>query len=402
MSLFLSHPLILLAFIVAGFSTAVWYNVRMRSVDNGPTIASERANITPAYLARNLPALLAARAATNVRLMHVFGFARSAFVTDDSAVHRQFVTCAKTLLAPRWTELRCVARSAVARYAPGSAAPFAEYVQAVTLATILTFSFGTSPQAMAYDDLVRVANDITDLAKCSHGTLASWIQSREADVLVVPRDHPDWTIELDENPLEFVVPSFETLWRVVAVAYALLAINKDNCASAFVPLMKAEQVDKEIFDGVTNTPAGDVRPLSFVTEVLRIYPPTRRITRGYPVREYFARKADLSASRVTFITDPNCCQPTHAVIKADIERAQRSRCDFGPTANEFDPARKVDVRDLLAFGSNPLRCPGQKWAPQAVTIIVAALLESQLLVTTGKNLGDRAGWEGWTLARKLR
>ncbi|KAH7066004.1 hypothetical protein BKA62DRAFT_779407 [Auriculariales sp. MPI-PUGE-AT-0066] len=153
MSLFLSHPLILLAFIVAGFSTAVWYNVRMRSVDNGPTIASERANITPAYLARNLPALLAARAATNVRLMHVFGFARSAFVTDDSAVHRQFVTCAKTLLAPRWMELRCVARSAVARYAPGSAAPFAEYVQAVTLATILTFSFGTSPQAMAYDDL---------------------------------------------------------------------------------------------------------------------------------------------------------------------------------------------------------------------------------------------------------
>ncbi|KAH7066007.1 hypothetical protein BKA62DRAFT_736505 [Auriculariales sp. MPI-PUGE-AT-0066] len=250
------------------------------------------------------------------------------------------------------------------------------------------------PYRPKVDDLVRVANDITDLWQGSkeslepqrevlarlNGTLASWIQSREADVLVVPRDHPDWTIELDENPLEFVVPSFETLWRVVAVAYALLAINKDNCASAFVPLMKAEQVDKEIFDGVTNTPAGDVRPLSFVTEVLRIYPPTRRITRGYPC-------ANLSASRVTFITDPNCCQPTHAVIKADIERAQRSRCDFGPTANEFDPARKVDVRDLLAFGSNPLRCQGR------------TLLESQLLVTTGTNLGDRAGWEGWTLAR---
>ncbi|EJD49452.1 hypothetical protein AURDEDRAFT_112611 [Auricularia subglabra TFB-10046 SS5] len=179
----------------------------------------------------------------------------------------------------------------------------------------------------------------------------------------VSRSSAAWAIAADDNPLEFIVPAFETLWRVVAVAFAEAHGTEAWCAP-FLSLATSTDVAPAAFR--EGTPSVD----DFINEVLRLRPPTRRIERIWGGKS----------------------------VKADVERAQRNPSIWGAHADEFDPLRPK-TGELLAFGARPLKCPGATWAPQAAGILVAALLSEGLRLQRGMKLGGRDGWDDWRVTR---
>ncbi|KZW03082.1 hypothetical protein EXIGLDRAFT_636708, partial [Exidia glandulosa HHB12029] len=290
-----------------------------------------------------------------------------------------------------WNALRAVASDAASRYATAEPIAFDAYVQAVTLACIFRtlFDAPVKPDALKLHDLVRVGRGITTLWNHSKTSLEPhpdellevnhhlrrWLRPDGDGTPGLSRDDEHWTLRADENPLEFLVPAFETLWRVVAISYAH-ALPRADWSQPFLALASTTNIRLASFKTTTQTPsAPNLSVESYINEVLRVYPPTRRIAR----------------------LDPNSGLD---IIKASVELAQRDTAIWGRTANTFDPARPIVSGKLLAFGAKPLKCPGASWAPQAAGVIVAALLATQHVdVQRGAKVGGRDGWDGWLVRR---
>lgn len=134
-------------------------------------------------------------------------------------------------------------------------------------------------------------------------------------------------------------------------------------------------------------------------EILRLYPPTRRISRVVPV----------SNVPIFGILFPQLFT-RNFMIAADVEALQRDSV-WGNSRGEFDPVRHQPQRcteqqsnTLLAFGTGKLACVAKNWAPQVAAIIAAAFLEQvgqerDLVVEAGKTIGGREGWEGWSVRK---
>ena len=134
-------------------------------------------------------------------------------------------------------------------------------------------------------------------------------------------------------------------------------------------------------------------------EVLRLHPPTRRISRVVPV----------SSSPFLGTIFPGLFV-RNQTIAADVEALQQDSV-WGNSRREFDPVRHQPQRcteeqrnTLLAFGAGKLSCIAKNWAPQAAAIITAALLDQvstgkNLFVETGSSMGGRDGWEGWVIRK---
>ena len=134
-------------------------------------------------------------------------------------------------------------------------------------------------------------------------------------------------------------------------------------------------------------------------EVLRLYPPTRRISRVVPVSSFPILSVLFPRLFIRNLT-----------IAADIEALQRDSV-WGNSRGEFDPARHQPQRcteqqsdTLLAFGAGKLTCVAKNWAPQAAAVITAALLNpvgvgKDLVVEAGSAIGGREGWEGWSVRK---
>ena len=138
---------------------------------------------------------------------------------------------------------------------------------------------------------------------------------------------------------------------------------------------------------------------NFMQEVLRLYPPTRRISRVVSISSF----PILSALFPRFFT-------RSVTIAADIEALQRDSI-WGNSRGEFDPVRhqpqlctEQQSNTLLAFGAGKLACVAKNWAPQAAAIITAAFLDQVghgkgLAVEAGRAIGGRGGWEGWSIRK---
>ena len=79
----------------------------------------------------------------------------------------------------------------------------------------------------------------------------------------------------------------------------------------------------------------------------------------------------------------------------------------GVDADVYDPMRHHPDRRTLAqtqafmgFGVGRLKCVASVWAPQAASLIVAAVcaaLERGFMIREGQVLGGREGWVGWQM-----
>lgn len=136
-----------------------------------------------------------------------------------------------------------------------------------------------------------------------------------SSVSLYPTVDPNTAIS---NPLNMIIPTYETLYR--ALAHAFLQDRLTACQVKALPSMLGSKTDESlggfctmmIFLRCKLTPSSlQVKEidtmLPFVHEVLRIYPPVKRIHR---------MDADV-----------------------DIATIHRDCNVFGPTAGQFDPTR---------------------------------------------------------------
>jgi hypothetical protein len=343
-----------------------------------------------------LATLLAQRAAPNVRLVRAFGITNT-FVSPDVDTHATFTRAARALIRhvdgdDSWDAFAQHARDAVERCLRGhaeaepdkSSIPFDALMQNVVLHVILSALFAVPPGEIAVRDLSVVARGINDLWRLSKASDAP-PPGILADINT--RLHRWIPAESFPNPIDFVVPAFETMWRVVATTIAFA--HKDARSLAALRDFLAEPTRRQFgrFDELEERPSVE----ALVTETIRLYPPTRRISR---------QVVQAPVSGATWFN-----KPAPRVLVADVGAVHTDVAIWGSDAAVYDPSRHhpnirttEQTQALMGFGLGKLRCVASSWAPQAAGVIVAAVcdrLKDGLGVVEGDGIGGREGWKGW-------
>lgn len=161
-----------------------------------------------------------------------------------------------------------------------------------------------------------------------------------------------------DNPLNLILPAFETLWRVVFRCFIEVRFRgKDGLR--FNNTLFREYLDtptSEVFNKVDSTSGVSISHI--VSETLRLYPPTKRVYRQ--------------------IQPDSIVRPDAAV---DIQHIHHDPQIWGADAAEFRPSRwrKEElgvgmVGAFFPFGMKPLVCPARKvFGPRIIGMAVAAL-----------------------------
>ncbi|EGN96411.1 hypothetical protein SERLA73DRAFT_186153 [Serpula lacrymans var. lacrymans S7.3] len=270
-------------------------------------------------------------------------------------------------------------------YLPLDSIQFATYMQSVTFSIVLT----------GFLDADLAALDPRDVASVTKAINERWMQAKTSQQL-----HPHLLSEINDhifrwvpnrdqypNPLDFIIPAFETMWRVVAIT-TVYAYRDESIRHAFLDFgdnstLPQFQAFKKAGPSVE----------AVVLEVLRLYPPTRRISRVNPSPP---SKFPFAASTTE----------SDSIEVAEIETYHKSQ-EWGENPTEFDPMRyhpSKGASDLFAFGYGRLKCVASSWAPIAAATIVARILERvderEFEIKEGEAMGRRDGWGGWSIKRK--
>jgi hypothetical protein len=346
-----------------------------------------------------IPLLLSARAQPNGRLARVFGLGNT-FVSAESRVRKQFTARAKELLREHTRHFAAFpdsARRTVAGVASNllsspphprqNAIPFATFVQVVTMRLVVcSFLGGNIPQDTD-EDVIFVVRAINEL----------WTSSKkrpthtQAEALERLNGHLLRWLPTYERPLDFIIPSYETMWRLVAVTVARAGHDRGAQAAFSAYLDSPNECQYKNFNN------GGPSVEHFVCEVLRLHPPSRRLARA-------------SHSSPQFPGFPTWGSAGDEV--ADLEALHRDTHIWGQQGHIFDPMRfhptilsHEQRRAFIPFGHGPLRCIASKEAPRFAAIVAASILRvvdepsssARYRLVCGEKLGRRDGWDGWSI-----
>ncbi|KAK5630459.1 hypothetical protein RRF57_006174 [Xylaria bambusicola] len=276
--------------------------------------------------ATNLRYRLELRAMPNTRLIRAFQLNNS-FTTNDVQVHRDFLKKAsqaiRLIRTDNWVKLGTITQTSLDSCLkhfkdglPYNHSDHEEVMRVVSFSVMLNVLFGVDPSAINLDEARKATDAINRL----------WVQSKDKDSIpslydqtvlnnaleiLLPAEYP---CEASTNPLNLIMPAYETLWRVVLLTFVSIAYQADD-----------PKTIEELREAVRNVPqclyqGGDPesKALAIAKEGLRLYPPTKRI--------YRARL---------------CVSPNgeKGPVAADVEGWHRDSRVWGDAAGVFDPQR---------------------------------------------------------------
>ncbi|KIY53789.1 hypothetical protein FISHEDRAFT_32633 [Fistulina hepatica ATCC 64428] len=340
-----------------------------------------------------------ARARANSRLRGLLRLT-NAFVSEDATVHREFVSAMHKLIRPPtdWFSLRDIATLAVREALQGTeSVPFDLFIGQVTLQTICSGLLQSLPMPSIdrRGHFRAAARGITRLCLASKAAAATHLDTTASRIL-----HHDLRELLPDatrfpNPIDYILPPYETMWRVVAtlIAYTYHDLDYRQVLYGLYEQPTSEQfIDHKIYLNKSRVSAQDM-----VRETLRVHPPTKRIGRVMPDSSWIRHILGL----------------THDVLhRADVEAAQRKASVWGEAPGIWRPERFIKGKggahssaQLLAFGYGPGACIAREWAPMAIGVIAGAILYAleelgmEYSIVRGPRVGDREGWEGWEVKK---
>ncbi|KZP10320.1 hypothetical protein FIBSPDRAFT_922369 [Athelia psychrophila] len=376
------------------------------------TVADIRELLSPRKA--SMQDMLLARAIPNQRLVSAFGLTNT-FVRPDTATHNRFKKQATSFLHnmlrdpcrgwTSWTQVASQASQSELLSSP-LGIPFDICIQSITFRIIIigllnpTFDHTSFIQS-DISFITSTINTLWDQSKSGQFQDPSILAQLDSSLRTYLPDE-----ELFPNPLDFIIPTWESLWRVVAIALAETRCNQ-SAHKTFLRFLADPTVQQ--FDQRMDSSQPSVR--DFIDETLRLYPPTKCIARAaserhssswmWPVSQYLGhlRPAD-----------------TYPYSVAEIEIVQRSRVWSNSAStkcadvNLFDATRHrartaAQTETLMPFGYGRLGCVAKDWAPMAAGLIASAVLQEMELhgyeMVAGEKMGGRTGWEGWVLRRCL-
>lgn len=317
-----------------------------------------------------------ARSIPNERLVKAFGIS-NCFTTSDKTVCQDFRDTVATQLnmsEGRWQEIaifvKQTARQEAERAVDGKISLFdLAQVLAMTMAKKVFWDMDDRSDN-ARKTTLALAREINKQWLNSKGAFDPgsepfWSFANQHELKAALHDaFPDWYGNPHENPLNFILPGYETIWRVVLRCYVELTAREHRDA-AFWRAQFAAFSKQAILEQLRRPGAAGVTAEMISKEILRLYPPTRRVYR------HFATEAAIynaSADIETMHRDP-------AVWRDDplIFRPDRWVC--------VDQAKEDEI--WLAFGTAPFRCPAKKhkgvtmpFGVSMVALMTAALIEN--------------------------
>ena len=351
--------------------------------------------------------LLETRAGPNMRLAESFGI-DNPFTTIDEDYHNDFkvkITKALKTSDKEWRRLWILSKEIARDYVTGQEWKvnilLVPLVQSVVFKVVMLKFF---PDKSKLDEDAAIAN-ITRLintiwmdskrpqTSASRGGVLSTLKELLNRHLCLDRDTKNLAALKDnlayvlppggwedprENPLNIILPTYETLWRVVLhCIIEILFRHEDRNGLWKACITKVGQsLDSQGEFSLHADHEGRVSVLDIVNEALRLYPPTKRIYR------WELRKCPHGILNGY----PELCA-------ADIEALHRDEQVWGTDALQFKPERwsrySADERkrandNFLPFGYGSLSCPAKKFAPMMAGMIVVVLVEE---------LKDKFDWE---------
>ena len=312
------------------------------------------------------------RAIPNQLLVRAFQI-DNGFTTSDPVCGRQFRRKAVQMIRQvtstthggGWNQIATVAREIATTYFRDSMsddrADLDLIVQVVTLKAVLSMFFEvdatTYTDATAFE-IARMINRLWMRSKSTTG------HDQSADFAslksLLQGIGLDWTDSKD-NPLNILLPAYETLWRVVARCL-IEVVFRPSADAAWRPLLKTfiANPTTQSFSQII-APGGEtnVSVEFLVHEALRLYTPTRRIYRHVHFQD--ERMPELLAS--------------------DIEACHRQLHIWGDDSHRYRPARWIaadqQMRDaFMPFGGGEWICPASAgFGPMMIGVLVATFAE---------------------------
>lgn len=316
----------------------------------------------------NVLTLLESRAGPNHRLVRAFGI-DNAFTTTQKRYYRSFMREARLLVTKDeaiWQVMGDLIQEHVRFECESSTIndtfALVPLVQAVVLKTTMYTLFDLPIEKLEATRIRPIAELINRL----------WIESKSTKI---SRRFREDQRELErilgtifplageytpgKNPLNLILPAYETLWRVVLRGFLEVMFRSAEAGVEWRQLLVTFLADPT---ATTFRRANDRTGISvafIVAETLRLYPPTRRIYRDIK-REYNTDPPELFA--------------------ADIEFLHRDVNIWGEDSLCFDPSRWRDVSKecldaFMPFGWKPFTCPAQDdFGPRMIGLAVGALV----------------------------
>ncbi|PYI32467.1 hypothetical protein BP00DRAFT_472843 [Aspergillus indologenus CBS 114.80] len=304
----------------------------------------------------------------NARLAFVFGI-ENAFTTPDEGYADYFVKNARDLInlkAQDWGNLAKTLRSAANKLtSTAHRLHLASLVQSLSLRIILTTLLNAE-----LDTIPHAEQHMITLAQAIN---RAWVSSKNDADLIDFAHNADLQASLSalfptynktdprDNPLCWILPGFETSWRINLRMVLELMLNTGQSHPEWTSTMIAfaHSPTKTQFEA----PGGDgVSAKELVAEGLRLYPPTKRIYRAFEWAEHGATRSDTFA--------------------ADVEACHLSGGIWGHDARKYNPLRWRAVTDAqkqayLPFGGAPFECPAKAvFGPRMIALVVGVLVDA--------------------------
>ena len=259
------------------------------------------------------------------------------------------------------TELvrQAVSPSKLTTIGPTTFATLDSLVRSVCLKIVLHVLFELGPLEMDEGDISTSAESINNLWIQSKGTAP--IEESDKRVLqeALGRVIPEMKhSNPPENPMNLIMPAYETLWRVVLSGFLQVTFVKGGSPTwrAVLARFLANPSKKVLqHDPETSRLSVDL----IVKEALRLYPSVKRVFRRF----HMDNEAEAED------------------VAADIETCQRSKALWGEDAEHFDPSRWINAseeakKSYMAFGVPPFVCPAiGEFGPMLIGILVAAFAD---------------------------
>ena len=302
-----------------------------------------------------------ARAGPNERIKTAFGVYNS-FTMYEQDASNKFRAMAKKIIQfdmQTWPDVVATAQAVVRSELKDvdSQLNLTDVTQAVALKTAMSILFHDIDvvDPNKHDAIKTIAKEINE----------QWMRSK---VTYDGNEQPDWAFEKQtrllaalqtvfpdfrpdarkSNPLNLILPAYETVWRVVLRGFLELTSRGHENAQHWREVLAA------FLDNPTKTQLEDgsgkgsgVSAEHIAKEALRLYAPTRRVYREYQTSDGKSFEA-----------------------AANIEGSHRNKGVWGDGVLRFEPDRwtTTDLSSLnesfMAFGARPFMCPaGQSKFP---------------------------------------
>ena len=232
-------------------------------------------------------------------------------------------------------------------------------VRSVCLKIILHVLFDKNPHETDNEIILTITKSINILWIQSKGTG----QPSDADKCTLQNALATLFPEMKgsdkrQNPLNLIIPAYETLWRVVLSGFLQMTFVRGAFPTWRLALAKflANPTVAARKEPIHGSEATAVSVDHIVKEALRLYPSVKRVYRQFNMDN----------------------RPKPVDVAADIEACQRNQALWGVDAQRFDPSRWINASNeaqdsYMAFGVSPFVCPAKgEFGPMMIGILVAA------------------------------